>query len=110
MANQIALWMDREGVAEMSCIAGVGGGVPGLVRTASSGRPIVALDGCAMRCVAACLNRVGVAADAHFILKDYGVDKRKHQDFDHAEAERVYREHVLPALTASGVAGASSAR
>src|SRR5690606_2179578 len=46
MANQLALWLDREGAAEMSCIAGVGGGVTGLVRTAQAGRPILALDGC----------------------------------------------------------------
>ena len=26
LANDIAVWMSREGVAEMSCIAGVGGG------------------------------------------------------------------------------------
>ncbi len=42
MANQMALWLDRAGAAEMSCIAGVGGGVTGLVRTAQSGRPILA--------------------------------------------------------------------
>ena len=28
MANQLAVRLDREGLAEMSCIAGVGGGVP----------------------------------------------------------------------------------
>ena len=39
MANQLAIRLDREGLAEMSCIAGVGGGVPGLVKTARSGRP-----------------------------------------------------------------------
>lgn len=34
---------DRSGVAEMSCIAGVGGDVASLLKTARSGRPIVAL-------------------------------------------------------------------
>ena len=29
MANQMALWLDCEGEAEMSCIAGVGGASPG---------------------------------------------------------------------------------
>jgi uncharacterized metal-binding protein len=44
-ANAIAIGLDRRRVAEMSCIAGVGGDVPRLVRTATSGRPVVALDG-----------------------------------------------------------------
>ncbi len=100
MANHIALRLDRDGVAEMSCIAGVGGGVPALVRTAQSGRRILALDGCEMRCVAACLARAGVVADAHLVLSDHGVKKRQHVDFDHDEAGRVYAVAVLPAAHA----------
>ena len=37
LANHVALQLDREGLAEMSCIAGVGGDVPSLVRLARSG-------------------------------------------------------------------------
>lgn len=32
LANQVAVQLDREQVAEMSCIAGVGGGVKSLVK------------------------------------------------------------------------------
>lgn len=96
MANQMALWLDREGVAEMSCIAGVGGGVTGLVRTAKSGRAILALDGCVLACVSACLAQAGVVADEHVVLSDSGVRKRKHADFDQDEAREVYRRDVLP--------------
>ncbi|MDG2539333.1 putative zinc-binding protein [Dyella jiangningensis] len=100
MANHFALRLDREGVAEMSCIAGVGGGVPGLVRTAQSGRRILALDGCEMRCAAACLARAGVIADTHLVLSDHGVKKRQHADFEPDEARRVYVDAVLPAVHA----------
>jgi uncharacterized metal-binding protein len=100
MANHLALRLDRAGEAEMSCIAGVGGGVTGLVRTARSRRPILALDGCVLRCVSACLANAGVAADAHLVLSDYGVKKRKHADFDPGEAEAVYAAHALPAARA----------
>ena len=97
MANDLALKLDREGVAEMSCIAGVGGGVTGLVRTAQSGRRILALDGCVLKCVSACLANAGVVADTHLVLSDYGVKKRKHADFDPVEAQQVYVSNVLPA-------------
>ncbi|HEX5756614.1 MAG TPA: putative zinc-binding protein [Arenimonas sp.] len=100
MANQLALWLDREGAAEMSCIAGVGGGVPGLVRTAQSGRQILALDGCVLACASACLARAEVKADRHLLLSEFGVKKRKHADFDRAEAERIYHARVLPAAEA----------
>lgn len=97
MANHLALSLDRAGEAEMSCIAGVGGGVPGLVRTARGGRPILALDGCVLHCVAACLRQAGVEPDAHLTLSDYGVRKRKHADFDPAQAAQVLHSEVRPA-------------
>lgn len=105
MANQMALWLDREGEAEMSCIAGVGGGVAGLVRTARSGRPIVALDGCVLHCVKACLDSAGVRASMHVTLSDHGVKKRKHADFDAGQAAAVYAESILPAVRALNAAG-----
>lgn len=86
MANFLALKLDREGEAEMSCIAGVGGGVKTLVRTARSGRPILAVDGCALACVANCLRRVGVEPTRHVLLSARGVSKRYHADFDSSEA------------------------
>ncbi|MFO6380467.1 anaerobic/virulence modulator AnvM, partial [Pseudomonas aeruginosa] len=57
LANDLALRLDRARLAEMSCIAGVGGDVPLLVRRARSGRPILALDGCPLHCVKGCLAR-----------------------------------------------------
>jgi uncharacterized metal-binding protein len=86
MANHIAVKMDRRKVAEMSCIAGVGGDVKPLVRTAKSGRPIVALDGCPLHCAAQILKRHGLQADKHYDLSKMGVSKKYHEDFDPAEA------------------------
>ncbi len=90
MANHLAIQLDRRGLAEMSCIAGVGGDVPKLVRIARSGRPIVALDGCALACVKNCLARHEVTADRYHLLSDLGVRKRYGTDFDPEEAERVF--------------------
>lgn len=100
LANYIAVRLDRLGLAEMSCIAGVGGGVTGLVRTAQAGRPILALDGCVLHCVSACLAQAGVQADAHLTLSDYGVAKRRHADFDQDQARAVFEAEVLPAARA----------
>ncbi len=91
MTNALAIRLDRECEAEMSCIAGVGGNVRKLVRTANSRRPIVALDGCHLACVKACLAERGLEADMHRVLSEEGVKKRYHEDPDPAETERVYR-------------------
>ncbi len=89
MANHIAVRLDRLGVADMSCIAGVGGDVKPLVRTAKSGRPIIALDGCPLHCAAHILRRHGITADKHYDLSDMGVTKKMHADFDPEEARRI---------------------
>ncbi|MBS3910938.1 MAG: putative zinc-binding protein [Hydrogenophaga sp.] len=89
LANFVAVRLDRTGLAEMSCIAGVGGDVPALLKTAHSGRSIVALDGCPLVCVKSCLARHGITPDQHHQLQTYGVRKRQHEDFDPVQAQQV---------------------
>lgn len=91
LANHVALQLHWHGVAEMSCIAGVGGDVPYLVKIARSGRPIIALDGCPLVCVQSSLARHGITADRHYQLQQYGVKKRPHEDFDAEQAIRVLK-------------------
>lgn len=89
LANHLAIRLDRLGVAEMSCVAGLGGDVAPLVRIARGGRPIVALDGCPLRCVRACLDRHDLQADLHVTLTELGVIKRQHMDFDREQADEL---------------------
>ena len=85
----MALRLDHAELAEMSCIAGVGAGVKPLARTARSGRPILALDGCPLECARHCLQRHGVTPTQHHQLNLYGVRRRLHEDFDPEQAEAV---------------------
>jgi len=75
LANDVAVVMDREGYAEMSCIAGVGGDVAPMVRLAQSGRPICAIDGCGFACVKNTLARHGVVPSWHIELTRLGMHK-----------------------------------
>ena len=94
LANTLAVRLDRSGIAEMSCIAGVGGGVKSLVnkakRAANDKRRIVVLDGCHLQCARHCLENQGVAPDTHVLLHELGVKKVYHTDTDETETERVY--------------------
>jgi uncharacterized metal-binding protein len=89
LANSVAIELDREIKAEMSCIAGVGGGVKALVKKARSGRTIVALDGCPLHCVANCLSQQDLVADFHYTLTDQGFRKTYHDDCAAADVARV---------------------
>jgi len=94
-ANYIALKLDLEGIAEMSCIAGVGGNVPHLVKIAKSGRPIVAIDGCPLACTQHCLSERGLSADFHFLLHEQGIKKQYHAAFNQEQADLIASDIVL---------------
>lgn len=79
MANQVAVKLNESQKAEMSCIVGVGGNVPSLVKIAQSGRPILAIDGCHLACSKQCLANHDVTPDKHLILSDIGYKKRYNQ-------------------------------
>ncbi len=89
VANQVAIELDRQDLAEMSCIAGVGGGVKSLVKQAQNAQHIIALDGCALHCVKSCLANHQIQAHQHYTLTDYGIKKRKHFDYDSEDVKSI---------------------
>ncbi|MCF7804742.1 MAG: putative zinc-binding protein [Candidatus Marinimicrobia bacterium] len=98
LANAAAVDLDRAGEAEMSCIAGVGGDIPSLVRKAQSGRHIIAVDGCPLACVKHSLTRHDVEPDRHLLLSDYGFRKHRkgnvHQDDIEYVKQLIRDEHT----------------
>jgi uncharacterized metal-binding protein len=94
MANDLAVRLDREHVAEMSCIAGVGGDVGPLVDTATSGRPMLVIDGCPLECARKSLEQHDVTPNRHVNLAKRGVPKEYHVDYDDDQAADLFDELV----------------
>jgi len=88
--------LDRNGDAEMSCIAGLGGQVKSLIRTArqaqATQRPILVIDGCPLACAKQSLAQHGIAPTHHLQLAELGVRKLQHEDFDPAMAAQLLDE------------------
>jgi len=104
LANYIAVRLDRLRLAEMSCVAGVGGDVRALVRKATSGQPVVAIDGCPLRCSETVLAVRGITPERSVRLHERGLKKRRHTDFDDEQREMVFREvlaELAPLLIAA---------
>jgi uncharacterized metal-binding protein len=99
-ANALAVRLDREGVAEMSCIAGVGGGVASLVKQAQAAERVFAIDGCPLHCTLHSLRSRGVEPAVHLDLSKLGVKKVKHQDPDPAQLDALYRAELQRLLDA----------
>lgn len=100
LANQVAIELDREKIAEMSCIAGVGGGVESIVKKAQSGRDIISLDGCHLHCVKNCLAKYDTKPTYHYTLTDYGIKKKYHKDFSPADVAEI-KKTVIAEITPS---------
>ena len=92
LANSLAVRIDRAGLAEMSCIAGVGGDVKPLVKKAQSARPVLVIDGCHLHCAKACLTRHSVEAEVHITLSDFGLRKRYGEDCSVEQANALFTE------------------
>ncbi len=106
LANDLAVVLDREGSAQMSCIAGVGGKVKQLVKVAQSGRPILAVDGCPLNCVKQTLATVDVVPTWHIELTTLGYKKRDHENCDLADAYKLLQmvhSDILPQAAAQPV-------
>jgi len=102
MAHDIALTLDSNGIAEMSCISGVIGKVQPIVDVAKSGRPIIAIDGCGMGCTKSCLTACDLKAEHYFDISHYGFEKRSKWD-DSLTENSIALKNVYDELLKAGV-------
>lgn len=75
LADRAARALVREGAGKMSCAVGVGAGVQPLRNTALSAGRVLAIDGCAVGCVAKAMEQAGVTEFVHVELGQAGFPK-----------------------------------
>lgn len=75
LADRIARQLAREGVAQMSCLVGIGGRVKSLVAQAESAERILVIDGCPLACGRKTLELAGLNQLEHLGLQDLGLRK-----------------------------------
>ncbi|WP_259757084.1 putative zinc-binding protein [Pseudomonas sp. GCEP-101] len=92
LANDLALRLDRDGLAKMSCIDAAGVDVPSSAERAPSGRIVVAVDGCRRHCVQHWLAHQGVKAGREITLSDYGLEEHRGQNTRAEDFEMLYEE------------------
>ena len=75
LADRIARRIAREGLAEMSCLAGVGGRIKHLVAVAETAERVLVIDGCPINCARRTLELAGVTQVEHLALHELGFRK-----------------------------------
>jgi uncharacterized metal-binding protein len=75
LADRVARELNARGVAEMSCLAGVGGRVKPLMLKAQRAQEIVVIDGCPLNCARHTLINAGITNFQHVALQTLGQRK-----------------------------------
>jgi len=75
LADQAARKLTRDGAAKMSCLAGIGGQVSGIVKSTEAAQSILAIDGCPLNCTKKTLEMAGFTKVNHLRLNDIGFEK-----------------------------------
>ena len=75
VADRAARELTAKGAGKMYCLAGIGGRVPGILKTTAEAEKILAIDGCPLDCVRLSLEEAGFTGFEHMKVTDLGLEK-----------------------------------
>ncbi len=75
IADRAARRITKDGSGNMFCLAGIGGGIRGIIERTEAASRILAIDGCELDCVKNCLHKAGFEAFKHLRVTDIGMRK-----------------------------------
>ncbi len=77
ITDRAARKLTAEGTGKMYCLAGIGGRVPGILKTTEEAEKILAIDGCPLDCTKLSLEEAGFTEFEHMKVTDLGLEKGK---------------------------------
>lgn len=89
LSNEAAKQLDVEGVGSFFCMAGVGGGIGGIIKRSQEATATIVLDGCDVGCVKAAFEREGVDISRYVVITDLGIEKGHHFSLTDEQIETV---------------------
>jgi len=89
LSNEAAKRLDIEGVGSFFCMAGVGGGIAGIIGKSKEADATIVIDGCDVGCVKAAFEREGVDISKYVVITDLGIEKGHHFNLTDEQIETV---------------------
>lgn len=102
MANDIALTLDSDGIAEMSCISWLMSASESEIKEKLVDRKVILIEGCGDSCSRDCLTKAGVDIFSHIKLSDLGFAARSASDGSLQE-NSIAMNHVYSELEKLGI-------
>jgi len=92
LSNEAAKQLDREGVGSFFCLAGIGGGIAGIIKKSQDATATIVIDGCEVGCAKAAFAREGVDISKYVVITDLGIEKGHHFDLTEEQIAAVCAE------------------
>jgi uncharacterized metal-binding protein len=74
IANNVMIELDKKGVGNAYCLAGIGAALSGFVESAKAAKTVV-IDGCPVGCGKKAFEKYGIEASQYFIVTELGIEK-----------------------------------
>jgi uncharacterized metal-binding protein len=86
VANQAAVDLQKEGTAQMLCLAGIGSHNPGMIASGRGADRVVGIDGCPVACTKKALEHAEVPMTDYVVVTELGFKKQPHDGVLDTEA------------------------
>lgn len=92
LSNRIAIELEKQGIGNLMCTAGIGARAPGLMKSAEASDSIIAIDGCPVNCASKTLELAGFKANRQIVISELGIKKSKERDLKDQEITDTLRK------------------
>jgi uncharacterized metal-binding protein len=75
LSSEAAKRLDAAGEATFACLAGVSGGIAGILASVKGGDKLLVIDGCPVACAKKTVDAAGLAGYRYQVVTDTGVKK-----------------------------------
>jgi Uncharacterized conserved protein len=89
MSNKVAVELTKQGKGKIMCTVGIGGDVPGIIKSTEGTDEIVAIDGCLLVCAKKSLERAGFTVDKSIVISELGMKKGGSLDLEESDVKDI---------------------
>ncbi len=87
-ANNAMIELDKQGIGNAFCLAGVGAALSGFIESAKAGKTLV-IDGCPTKCGKKAFEKYGITPTQHFVVTEMDIEKNHKFNLLDAETKKV---------------------
>ena len=94
VANQAAVDLQQEGVAQMLCLAGIGSHNSGMIASGKGADRVIGIDGCPVACTKKALEHAEVPMTDYVVVTELGFKKQPHDGIVNKDALKAVKDEI----------------